>query len=256
MERTEILESCTIQLESFEGPLDLLLHLIKKHEIDIYDIPIAMISEQYNQYIDLMKQLDLDIVGDYLKMAAELGYIKSRMLLPKPEAAEEDEEAEDPREELVKRLIEYQRYKDASYQLFSLDLLGRDTYARKFDEISSMDLQEFQDPLRVDLWTLIEAFKTVIERKNTQAEEEKDLIIETSFVTVEDKMEEIIQRLEEYESFIFHDLFELGMSRMNLIITFIALLELVKQQVVSVYQENQFTDIKITFAGDTQIAEQ
>ncbi|NIS09449.1 MAG: segregation/condensation protein A, partial [Candidatus Dadabacteria bacterium] len=90
METTEILESCTIQVESFEGPLDLLLHLIKKHEIDIYDIPIAMISEQYNQYLDIMKELDLDIVGDYLKMAAELGYIKSRMLLPKPEAAEED----------------------------------------------------------------------------------------------------------------------------------------------------------------------
>ena len=130
---SEILESCSVKLDSFEGPLDLLLHLIKKHEIDIYDIPISLISEQYNQYLDSLKVLDLDIVGDYLRMAAELGYIKSRMLLPK-QVVEQEDEQEDPREELVKRLIEYQRYKDASYQLFSLDLLGRDIYARKFDE--------------------------------------------------------------------------------------------------------------------------
>jgi segregation and condensation protein A len=250
----EILESCSVKLQSFEGPLDLLLHLIKKHEIDIYDIPIALISEQYNQYLEMMKELNLDIVGDYLRMAAELGYIKSRMLLPK-EVIEEDDELEDPREELVRRLIEYQRYKDASYQLFSLDLLGRDIYARKFDELGSMDLTEFQEPLRVDLWTLIDAFKKVIERQSTLHEAgETNIIIETYFMTVEDKMEEILQRIEEYNSFTFFDLFELSLSKMNLILTFLALLELVKEQIVIVYQEDQFADIKINYAGDKKIA--
>ncbi len=251
---SEILESCSVKLDSFEGPLDLLLHLIKKHEIDIYDIPISLISEQYNQYLETLKELNLDIVGDYLRMAAELGYIKSRMLLPK-QVAEEDDELEDPREELVKRLIEYQRYKDASYKLFSLDLLGRDIYARKFDELSDMDLKEFQAPLRVDLWTLIDAFKTVIERKSAQMEDETDIIVETDFMTVEDKIEEILQRIEEYNSFSFSDLFELSLSKMSLILTFMALLELVKQQVVTVFQENQFDDIKINFAGDKKIAD-
>jgi len=251
---SEILESCSVKLDSFEGPLDLLLHLIKKHEIDIYDIPISLISEQYNQYLDTLKVLDLDIVGDYLRMAAELGYIKSRMLLPK-QVVEQEDEQEDPREELVKRLIEYQRYKDASYQLFSLDLLGRDIYARKFDELSDMDLKEFEQPLRVDLWALIDAFKTVMERKSTQKEDETDIIVETDFMTVEDKIEEILQRIEEYNSFSFSDLFELSLSKMSLILTFMALLELVKQQVITVFQENQFDDIKIIFAGDKKIAD-
>ncbi len=251
---SDILESCSVKLDSFEGPLDLLLHLIKKHEIDIYDIPISLISEQYNQYLDTLKELDLDIVGDYLRMAAELGYIKSRMLLPK-QVVEQDDELEDPREELVKRLIEYQRYKDASYQLFSLDLLGRDIYARKFDELSDMDLREFEQPLRVDLWALIDAFKTVMERKAAQKEDEADIIVETDFMTVEDKIEEILQRIEEYNSFSFSDLFELSLSKMSLILTFMALLELVKQQVVTVFQENQFDDIKIIFAGDKKIAD-
>lgn len=251
---SDILESCSVKLDSFEGPLDLLLHLIKKHEIDIYDIPISLISEQYNQYLETLKELNLDIVGDYLRMAAELGYIKSRMLLPK-QVAEEDDELEDPREELVKRLIEYQRYKDASYQLFSLDLLGRDIYARKFDELSDMDLREFEQPLRVDLWALIDAFKTVMERKAAQKEDEADIIVETDFMTVEDKIEEILQRIEEYNSFSFSDLFELSLSKMSLILTFMALLELVKQQVVTVFQENQFDDIKINFAGDKKIAD-
>ena len=251
---SDILESCSVKLDSFEGPLDLLLHLIKKHEIDIYDIPISLISDQYNQYLDTLKELNLDIVGDYLRMAAELGYIKSRMLLPK-QVVEQDDELEDPREELVKRLIEYQRYKDASYQLFSLDLLGRDIYARKFDELSDMDLREFEQPLRVDLWALIDAFKTVMERKAAQKEDEADIIVETDFMTVEDKIEEILQRIEEYNSFSFSDLFELSLSKMSLILTFMALLELVKQQVVTVFQENQFDDIKINFAGDKKIAD-
>jgi len=253
--QTENLEACSVKLDSFEGPLDLLLHLIKKHEIDIYDIPISLISEQYNQYLETMKELNLDVVGDYLRMAAELGYIKSRMLLPK-QVIEEEDELEDPREELVKRLIEYQRYKDASYQLFSLDLLGRDIYARKFDDVSNLDLKEYQEPLRVDLWALIEAFKTVIERRKTQKVDETDIIIETDFMTVQDKMEEIIQRIEEYNSFLFLDLFDLSLSKINIILTFLALLELVRQQIVTVYQEDQFADIKINYAGDKEIANQ
>lgn len=253
--QTDILDSCSVKLNTFEGPLDLLLHLIKKHEIDIYDIPIALITEQYNQYLDMMKELDLDIVGDYLIMAAELGYIKSRMLLPKPQT-EDEEEAEDPREELVKRLIEYQRYKDASYQLFSLDLLGRDIYARKFNDSEAMDLSEFQEPLRVDLWTLIDAFKTVLERKSTDTTEEPNIVFEIEPMTVEEKMEEIIQRLEESESFSFYDLFDINEPKIILIVTFLALLELVKQQVVKIFQSEQFSDIKIQFAGDTKVGEQ
>src|SRR6266542_5414443 len=121
-----ILEAYPVRLDKFEGPLDLLLHLIKKHEVDIYDIPIAQITQQYLAYIDLMQTFNLDVAGEFLVMAATLIHIKSRMLLPMADDEDDEEEGTDPRQELVRRLLEYQRFKDAADQLERRELLTRD----------------------------------------------------------------------------------------------------------------------------------
>lgn len=241
-------DNYSVKLESFEGPLDLLLHLIKKNEIDIYDIPIALIIEQYNEYLDILKEINLEIVGDYLIMAAELGYIKSKMLVPK-HVTEEEEEVEDPREELVRRLIEYQRYKDAAQSLFSLDILGRDIFARKFED-ESVDIEEHRPPLVVDLWSLVDAFKTVIENRDFTQTEIEDLVYNVETVSVEDKMEEILQRLEENQSIKFYNIFHNDSTKTDIVVTFLALLELIKQQLVKAMQEEQFKDIVIIYYGD------
>jgi len=246
------IEPCSVKLESFEGPLDLLLHLIKKHEIDIYDIPIALISEQYNQYLELLKEINLEIVGDYLLMAAELCYIKSRMLIPKP-LNEEEEDVEDPREELVRRLIEYQRYKDAAQQLFSLDILERDIYARKFED-TNVDLSKFEEPIKVDLWSLMSAFKTVLERR--EYIEDSNLVLEVEQITIEDRIEEILKRIEEYERVYFTTLFKDTDSKFVIIVTFLALLELINQQLVLAIQQVQNSEIQIIFRGAENIGEE
>jgi len=154
-------EPCLVRLETFEGPLDLLLHLIKKNEIDIYDIPIAMITEQYLEYLDMMRELNIEVAGDYLVMAAELGLIKSKMLLPKPEP--EKEEEEDPRAELVRRLLEYQRYKDAAEKLVKFEILERDVFAR----IGQDEKEQRNQLIKADLWSLIEAFREICKRMDS-----------------------------------------------------------------------------------------
>ncbi len=242
-------EDYSVKLESFEGPLDLLLHLIKKNEIDIYDIPIALIIEQYNEYLDVIKEINLEIVGDYLIMAAELSYIKSKMLVPKP-ISEDEEEVEDPREELVRRLIEYQRYKDAAQNLFSLDILGRDIFARKFED-DTADLDEHRPPLVVDLWSLVDAFKRVLDKRDFTEVEIDNLVYTVEAITVQDKMEEILQRIEENQSIRFFNIFSDNSTKNEIVLTFLALLELIKQQLVKAIQEDQFSDILIVYFGDS-----
>jgi segregation and condensation protein A len=231
--------SYEVKLEVFEGPLDLLLHLIHKNEVSIADIPIALITSQYLETIELMKSLNLDVAGEYLMMAAYLTHIKSEMLLPgenRPDSPEET--VRDPRNELVAHLLEYKRYKDAAEQLGSCKILDRDLFLRDPSD-------EFQDqpkslqPLEVSMADLVAAFKSIIDRTAGS-----DLLeLEPERLLVRDKMTEILQQLAENESITFESLFASDTSRLNVLTCFLALLELIKLQLVRVYQAAPFGPI-------------
>lgn len=242
-------EPCLVKLEVFEGPLDLLLHLIKKNEVSIYDIPVSVITEQYIEYLELMKELNLEIAGEYLVMAAELGLIKSKMLLPRQEIEEVDE-CGDPREELVRRLIEYKRYKDAACELFARDILGRDVFSRDgLDEENEKD--ERSRPLRVDLWSLIEAFKNLCERRGVYTLRENEYIwFEEELVSVEEKIDEIVGVLKGRKRLFFEELFEGVVSKVQLILTFLALLEVVRTGFVVVFQSLPYGPIELRYLGE------
>ncbi|HEX3034392.1 MAG TPA: segregation/condensation protein A [Thermodesulfobacteriota bacterium] len=235
-----------IKLQSFEGPLDLLLHLIKKNEVDIYDIPIAMITEQYLEYLDVMRELNLEVVGDYLVIASELGLIKSRMLLPKPEITDGDQE-EDPRAELVRRLIEYQRYKDAVCELLGFEILGRDVFAGAGfgEEDESVPANEL---VQADLWSLIDAFRELYSRRNYSWAAHIEFQME--FVTLHEKIVLVLNAVRMHKSVFFHDLFSEGATRFDLIITFLALLELVKNSLISVSQHSSYSSIQLVYLGE------
>ena len=158
-----LLEAYPIKVANFEGPLDLLLFLIRKHEIDIQDIPIALITEQYLEYLELMQDLDLDVVGEFLLMAATLIYIKSRALLPRPVSSEEGSE-EDPREALMLRLIEHRKFKAAAELLHERETVRSAQWGRPDDRISEIVGEEYEPELEVDLFSLLTAFQAVVER--------------------------------------------------------------------------------------------
>lgn len=218
-----------ISLPVFEGPLDLLLHLIKENKIDIYDIPIAMITKQYLEYLELMKELDLNIASEFLVMAATLIYIKSRMLLPKQEIYEE----EDPRHELVEKLVEYQKFKKASqilkerYQIWSM------AFPRKTSKEEEFFLQE------LSIFDLLTAVKKLLEIP------EPKIYIPKEYIKVEDKIEEIMNILKIKKSIAFDELFKPRASKLEIIVTFLALLELLKLRVIKAYQERPFGKILI-----------
>lgn len=230
-----------VKLEVFEGPLDLLLHLIKRNEINIYDIPIALITQHYLEYIDLMKTLNLDIAGEFLVMAATLMQIKSKMLLPPDETAEE-EEVEDPRAELVRRLLEYKKYKDAAEELEKREVFWREVFGRS-EKPQFEEGQEAEEPLMLDLnlFDLIDAFKKVLER----TPKEEPLELRQEEVSVKDKMAIIMERLEGIESLTFDSLFDRDKNRVSLIATFLALLELVRLRLIRIQQIEEFGVIRI-----------
>ena len=234
--------SYEIRLEVFEGPLDLLLHLIHRNEVSITDIPIALITAQYLETIDLMKSLNLDIAGEYLVMAAYLTHIKSQMLLPPSEDPEEPgEPAQDPREELVAHLLEYKRYKEAAGNLSSLALLDRDTFVRDLQE-DAQEIAKAAQPLRVGLSDLVDALQKVIARTTR-----RDLIeLEPERLLVKDRMRVILDRLQQDQQITFDSLFQEDLSRLSVLTTFLALLELVKLQLVAVYQDIPFGSILIS----------
>src|SRR5512142_3240208 len=157
------MEAYPVRLDNFEGPLDLLIHLIKKNEVNIYDIPIALITRQYLEYIELMRELNLDLAGDFLVMAATLIHIKSRMLLPRPDPTQEDPE-EEPREVLVRRLIEHQKYKAAAELLHEKETLREAQWIRPDERVAAIAGEEYEPELEVDLFTLLSAFRDVLER--------------------------------------------------------------------------------------------
>jgi segregation and condensation protein A len=231
-----------IRLEVFEGPLDLLLHLIHRNEVSITDIPIALITAQYLETIELMKSLNLDIAGEYLVMAAYLTHIKSQMLLPPTEDPDEPDQAvQDPREELVAHLLEYKRYKEAAGNLSSLALLDRDTFVREPAE-DPAEVAKATQPLSVGLNELVDALRDVLARTGR-----RDLIeLEPERLLVKDRMRVILDRLQHEPRITFHSLFQEDSSRMSVLTTFLALLELVKLQLAAVYQDVPFGTILIS----------
>ena len=239
-----------VHIEEFEGPLDLLLHLIKKNEVDIYNIPIAAITRQYLEYIDLLKELNLDIAGEFLVMAATLLQIKSRMLLPiTPE--EEEAEVEDPRAELVRRLLEYQRYREASFELSSRNLLGRDIFARKFDALEIADLAPREQFPDVELFELIEAFQRVLARVSVETFHN----VVTDGISIADRISEVLSLLHEAKTINFEALFSDGMTRDLLVVTFLSILELCKLKLIKITQVESLGSIWLSSTSTDDEAE-
>jgi len=229
-----------IKLPAFEGPLDLLLHLIRENKIDIYDIPIAFITGQYLEYIEMMKELDLEIAGEFLVMAATLIYIKSRMLLP-PDEEVTPEEVEDPRLELVQRLLEYQAFKDAASILKERE----DEWLKVFDRepAEADDGESAPDELYlfdINMYDLLGAFKKILD-----STPEEVLTITREALTVKDKISLIIEMLENIESIRFEELFKDNVTRTQMIVTFLALLEILRLGLARAYQEKEFGNIWI-----------
>ena len=233
-----------VKLEAFTGPMDLLLHLIRKHQINIYDIPIALIAQQYLEYLSLMKTLNLSLAGEFLVMAATLLYIKSRMLLPKEEKAEmEDEEGLDPRTELVRQLVEYERFKEAAGTLVARERIWHESYARDPLPLPAEVVEE-EDFATEDLqlFDLLSAFQAVLDRAPT------DHFVEVSreVWTVQDRIQVILERLEGEATVPFEGLFEQHWSRPLVIVTFLALLELVRMNLVRLFQGEWLGPIHVT----------
>ena len=229
-------------LESFEGPLDLLYHLIEKEKVDIYDIPISKITDQYIEHINAMKELDLEVTSEFLIMASTLIEIKSRMLLPKNKKEElEDEEGLDPREELVRKLIEYKKYKEASLELKDREDTYKKIYYKAREEIEYYE--EELDLEGVDLNMLIELYEGILERgidigKDMEFEE-----IKRDEITIEESIRDVLYTLNLKKKIKFEELFEVNSTRSVIVTTFLAILELIKQKQISIKQENNFSEI-------------
>jgi segregation and condensation protein A len=232
--------SYAVKLDQFEGPLDLLIHLIKKNEVNIYDIPIATITAQYLEYLALMRELDLDVAGEFLVMAATLIHIKSRMLLPRPDPTQEDPE-EDPREALVRRLLEHQRYRQAAELLHERETLREAQWQRPDGRVVPIAGEEYEPELEVDLFSLIAAFRAVLER----AKQRPRVELPAEQIPIETRIEQLLARLSESEACGFEDLFEDVSSKGDLIVTFLALLEMIRLKVVRVFQAGSFGPIRI-----------
>jgi len=246
-EHTEQFEShpdaYKIKLESFEGPLDLLIHLIKKNEVNVYDIPIALITEQYLSYIELMQELNLDVAGEFLVMASTLIHIKSKMLLPRPETAATDgEPEEDPREALVRRLLEHQKFKAAAELLHERETMRSAQFTRPDTRVADAAEDDFEPELEVDLFSLLAAFKGVLERANRKPR----MVIPPEQISIEDRMQQLLGRLSETEACGFEDLFADGDgSRPFMIVTFLAVLEMIRLKLIRVFQSGSFGAIRV-----------
>jgi segregation and condensation protein A len=235
-----ILEAYPVRLQNFEGPLDLLLHLIKKHEIDIYDIPIALITRQYLDYIDLMQELNLDVAGEFLVMAATLIHIKSRTLLPRPDPTQEDPE-EDPREALVRRLLEHQKFKAAAELLHERETLRSAQWTRPDGPIAEIAGEAPEPEIEVDLFSLITAFRAVVER----AKQRPKMYLPTEQIPIEQRIEQLMARLSETEACGFEELFLDVQSRAGIIVTFLAMLEMIRLKLIRVFQSGVLGPIRV-----------
>jgi segregation and condensation protein A len=225
----------------FEGPLDLLLYLIRRDRIDIHDIPIAPITRQYMEYLDLMRELNLDVAGDFMVMAATLIHIKARMLVPvDPTEAQGEEELEDPRDALVQRLLEFQRYKEAAGVLHQKAEIRAATWTRPDAALPQWD-EAGEEMLEAGLFDLVSAFKELLERRKTLLAHE----IADSGQSVDERMEELMELIREGESVEFLELFASQETKADMIVTFLALLELIRIKRVKVYQRGVFGAIRV-----------
>jgi segregation and condensation protein A len=241
MESTLPEDAPRIHLPVFDGPLDLLLYLIRKDKIDIHDIPIAPITRQYMEYLDLMQQLNLDIAGEFMVMAATLIHIKSKMLVPvDPTEAALDENQEDPRDALVQRLLEFQRYKEAAGVLHDKREVRAATWTRPDTVIPTFD-DAGEEMLEAGLFDLISAFKELLDRRKTLLSHE----VEAEGKTIELRMQELLGILKEGESLEFLELFATLETKSEMIVTFLALLELIRMKLVKVYQRGIFGAIRV-----------
>ncbi|HOD11587.1 MAG TPA: segregation/condensation protein A [Candidatus Omnitrophota bacterium] len=231
-----------IKLEVFEGPLDLLLYLIKKDELNIYDIPISQITDQYMEYLDMMKLLDLDVVGDFLVMAATLMQIKSKMLLP-PDPSEQATEEIDPRDELVQRLLEYKKFKEAAEDLRQKELTRQDFFNRKIDEEKIKALKEDATEVyfEASLFDLISAFANAL--KNVPKDVFYEVIKEE--FTVEQKIHDILHLFLHQNTVVLTELFMKARSKDEVIVTFMAILELIRLREVVAVQKGIFGEIEV-----------
>ncbi len=230
-----------VRIENFEGPLDLLLHLIKKSEINIYDIPIHLIAQQYLTYIEAMEDLNLTVAGEFLVMAATLLQIKSKMLLPADETAADEEDGPDPREELVRRLLEYKQFKDAARQLDEHERLWREIYSR--EQSPAVELESDETLLdNVSLFDIVNALQGILDRNPGK----KLMEILPDNLTVRERMNAILEMLEGQESVNFVELFERSCHRLVIIVTFLALLELMRLRTARVFQAEHFGPILVS----------
>ena len=231
-----------VKLESFEGPLDLLLYLIRKNEVNIYDIPIKLITEQYLGYIELMQELNLDVAGEFLVMAATLIHMKSRTLLPRPDPTQDDLIEEDPREALVRRLLEHQKYKAAAELLHERETLRSAQFTRPDASVAEAAGDDYEPELEVDLFSLLAAFKGVLERANRRPH----MVLPPEQISIEDRMHQLLARLSETEACGFEELFEDGDgSRAFMIVTFLAMLEVIRLKLIRVFQAGGVGAIRV-----------
>ncbi len=223
----------------FEGPMDLLFHLIKKNKVDIYDIPIAVITEQYLEYLNWMKTLRVDVAGDFILMAATLTQIKSKMLLP----LHDNEEEEDPRLEIARPLQEYLEIKAAAEQLGQRDLLGVDTFTRQSSDTIRPDVDDDGGFIPVGIFELMDAFRRILDN----LEESQKLTFTTDQISVKARMGQIIDCLEEKGSVTFDELFDRPVQKKDVVVTLLAVLEIVKMELVRIVQHVQTGIIRLFY---------
>jgi len=243
----------SVKLPTFEGPLDLLLHLIEEHELDVMDIPIAFVAAKYVEYITLMEQLNIDVASEYLVMAATLTHIKSKMLLPVVPTDQEDEaEIElDPRAELVRRLLEYQKYKHAAEQLSTSPVLGRDIFLRG---VPAPSVEGVAPLAGLSLFKLLDAFQSVLSRAKTTVDHQIDF----ERFSITDRINELSDLLKSRGKVLFEELFDGARGRADLIVTFLAILEMTRLRLTRVEQEGPllpiFVELAVSDDGEAQVA--
>src|SRR5918996_6399120 len=235
-------DAFSVKLDQFEGPLDLLLHLIKKHEVNIHDIPIAVITAQYLQTIELMQELNLDVAGEFLVMAATLIHIKSKMLLPRPDtSAGMEDEADDPRDALVRRLLEHQQFKAAAGLLHEREQWRAAQWLRPDQRVAAIAGADYEPDLEVDLFSLLSAFHAVVERAKLRPK----VLLPGEQISLETRIDQLMARLSETVACGFEDLFADAHDRAGLVVTFLALLEMIRLKLVRVFQSGSFGPIRV-----------
>lgn len=227
-------DSYRVNVDVFEGPLDLLMHLIKKNDLDVYDIPIAFVLEEYERHLDTIKELDIDLAGEFLLMAAELAHIKSQMLLPEDRGAEAEEP--DPRADLVRRLLEYQQFKGAGETLMGRELLHRDVFLPASPE---RVLAPSDGPVEGNIYDLVEVFSRILKRAPADAYHE----VVVDRISINDRIYEVIGFLKKDTAITIEDLLKGDLTRYGIVITFLALLEMCRLKMVKLHQQESMGQI-------------